>query len=98
MVLLLEESQPVASADGWIKTVTIDQVEQTPRGTRQVLRSVSYNFKRGRRERVRQCQKEAARREARCEAARLRIVRPGEGGGEAAKAAKAAARAGSDGG
>ena len=47
MVVLLEESQPVASADGWIKTVTIDQVEQTPRGTRQVLRSVSYNFKEG---------------------------------------------------
>ena len=47
MVLLLEESQPVASADGWMQTVTIEQIEQTPRGSRQVLQSASYNFKEG---------------------------------------------------
>jgi hypothetical protein len=43
MVLLLEESQPVASADGWMQTVTIEQIEQTPRGSRQVLQSASYS-------------------------------------------------------
>eukprot|EP00966_Prymnesium_polylepis_P091632 2121107-Prymnesium_polylepis.1 len=31
MVLLLEELQPVASADGWTQTATIEQIEQTPR-------------------------------------------------------------------
>ena len=33
-MLLLEESQPVASDDGWTQTITIEQIEQTPRGTR----------------------------------------------------------------
>eukprot|EP00966_Prymnesium_polylepis_P282766 6533637-Prymnesium_polylepis.1 len=33
-MLLLEESQPVASDDSWTQTITIEQVEQTPRGTR----------------------------------------------------------------
>ena len=47
MVLVLEESQPVASADGWVQTVTIEQIEQTPNGTRRVLQSASYNFKEG---------------------------------------------------
>ena len=47
LMLLLQESQPVASADGWTQTVTIEQIEQTPRGTRRVLQSASYNFKEG---------------------------------------------------
>ena len=47
MVLILHESEPVASADGWTMTVSIDQVDQTPRGSRHVLKSSSYNFKAG---------------------------------------------------
>eukprot|EP00966_Prymnesium_polylepis_P270707 6253918-Prymnesium_polylepis.1 len=34
------------SDDGWVQTVTINlKIEQTPNGSRQVLKSASYNFK-----------------------------------------------------
>eukprot|EP00966_Prymnesium_polylepis_P105945 2452952-Prymnesium_polylepis.3 len=35
MVLILEESEPVVSDDGWSQTVRIDQIELTPKGSRQ---------------------------------------------------------------
>eukprot|EP00966_Prymnesium_polylepis_P215640 4993777-Prymnesium_polylepis.1 len=44
-MLRLEESQPVLSDDGCTQTVTIEQIEQTPQGSRKVLQSASYNFK-----------------------------------------------------
>ena len=47
MVLILHESEPVAADDGWTLTVKIDQIDQTPRGSRRVLQSASYNFKKG---------------------------------------------------
>jgi hypothetical protein len=46
-MLILEESEPVASDNGWTMTVRIDQIDQTPRGSRNVLKSASYNFKAG---------------------------------------------------
>ena len=77
-MLLLEESQTALSDDGCTHTVTIEQIEQTPQGSRKILQSASYNFKEGaENESVRGSEEEAARCEARCEAARLRLVRPG---------------------
>ena len=46
-MLLLEESQPVASGDGWTMTVDINQIDLTPKGSRHVLQTASYNFKEG---------------------------------------------------
>ena len=46
-MLLLEESQPIASGDGWTMTVEVNQIEQTPKGSRHVRQSASYNFKEG---------------------------------------------------
>ena len=47
MVLVLEESEPVAADDGWTLTVGIKQIELTPNGSRRVLQSASYNFRAG---------------------------------------------------
>ena len=46
-MLLLEESQPIASGDCWTMTVDVNQIEQTPKGSRHVRQSASYNFKEG---------------------------------------------------
>lgn len=47
MTTLFEESEPVASPRGWTLTVRIDQIRITPGGSRQALRSESYNYQRG---------------------------------------------------
>ena len=47
MVLVLEESEPVASEDGWTMTVRVNQIDLTPKGSRRVLQSASYNFRAG---------------------------------------------------
>ena len=46
MTVVFEEEQPVPTSPGsgkWI--VKVNEVEETPRGSRRVLRSVSYRFK-----------------------------------------------------
>ena len=43
----MEETEPVASVDGWIMTVHVNKIDTSPGGTRKVLQSESYNFRRG---------------------------------------------------
>ena len=40
----MEETEPVASVDGWIMTVHVNKIDTSPGGTRKVLQSESYNF------------------------------------------------------
>ena len=47
MTLAMEETEPVASVDGWIMTVHVNKIDTSPGGTRKVLQSESYNFRRG---------------------------------------------------
>lgn len=47
MVMRFEELEPVPSEDGWTLTVQINEIDETPRGSRHVLRSESYNYKAG---------------------------------------------------
>ena len=42
-----EELEPVASADGWTLTVTVNKVEHTPGGSKHVRQSETYNYKAG---------------------------------------------------
>ena len=47
MTLAMEETEPVASEDGWTMTVHVNKIDTSPGGTRKVLQSESYNFRRG---------------------------------------------------
>ena len=47
MTVAMEETEPVPSEDGWILTVHVNKVDSSPGGTRNVLQSESYNYRRG---------------------------------------------------
>ena len=47
MTLAMEETEPVASEDGWTMTVHVNKIYTSPGGTHKVLQSESYNFRRG---------------------------------------------------
>ena len=47
MTVAMEETEPVPSEDGWILTVHVNKIDLSPGGTRNVLQSESYNYRRG---------------------------------------------------
>ena len=46
-ILFPVELEPVASADGWTLSTTVQKIEETPGGTRHILQAERYNYKAG---------------------------------------------------
>jgi hypothetical protein len=46
-VVSIAESDSVSSPNGWTQTVTVEQINNTPNGSRRVLQSSTYNYKLG---------------------------------------------------